>query len=616
MFLKKFQLFNYKSYLDSGRLEFTPGINIIVGRNNSGKTALLQALSLNFTDEIHKSIKTLPHPSTPLQGFSRVEISFSLEKDEFIFFLDRLPLPLAILEAGTQNSQYTVELFRAWLYDYTTNAEVNLSVLSSSRVDVEHTLITDLAFNLYLPHQEEQKGQYNVIIIKRNINDSIQAYSSSILGLGQTITVQILPLLVNRIYRFHAERLNVGICRFWYSSELQPNASNLAEVLCILQSSNPHRYERFNQYVSIVLPEIQRISIKPMQADQLEIRVWFIDPITEREDLAIALSQCGTGVGQVLAILYILITSQEPRIIIIDEPQSFLHPGAAKKLIEILREFPQHQYFISTHSPEIISSANPSKIVKLQYEDCETKASLIDSRETAEQRSLLAEIGVRLSDVFGADNILWVEGPTEERCFPLILNNLAKKPLRGTQILAIKNTGDLEGKRAHVIFDIYDRISGGKSLFPPAIGFVLDREARSEDNITDLQKRSPNKVKFLSRRMYENYLLDSEAIAAVINEENKASITSGEIQAWLDKKKQEGFCLPKNVQRDKISPSGWLEEIDGANLLKNLFIEFSQKRVEFSKTRHSYMLTEWLVEHKPDYLSELAEFLKTLLNDR
>jgi predicted ATP-dependent endonuclease of OLD family len=171
-----------------------------------------------------------------------------------------------------------------------------------------------------------------------------------------------------------------------------------------------------------------------MQADQLEIRVWFIDPITEREDLAIALSQCGTGVGQVLAILYILITSQEPRIIIIDEPQSFLHPGAAKKLIEILREFPQHQYFISTHSPEIISSANPSKIVKLQYEDCETKASLIDSRETAEQRSLLAEIGVRLSDVFGADNILWVEGPTEERCLPLILNNLAKKPLRGTQI--------------------------------------------------------------------------------------------------------------------------------------------------------------------------------------
>lgn len=51
--------------------------------------------------------------------------------------------------------------------------------------------------------------------------------------------------------------------------------------------------------------------------------------------------------------------------IVIDEPQSYLHPGAAKKLIEILQEFPQHQYFIATHSAEIIAAANPSTIVKL-----------------------------------------------------------------------------------------------------------------------------------------------------------------------------------------------------------------------------------------------------------
>jgi AAA15 family ATPase/GTPase len=50
MYLSKFQLFNYKSFLDSGLLDFTPVINIIVGQNNSGKTALLEALALNFDD--------------------------------------------------------------------------------------------------------------------------------------------------------------------------------------------------------------------------------------------------------------------------------------------------------------------------------------------------------------------------------------------------------------------------------------------------------------------------------------------------------------------------------------------------------------------------------------
>lgn len=157
--------------------------------------------------------------------------------------------------------------------------------------------------------------------------------------------------------------------------------------------------------------------------------------------------------------------------------------------------------------------------MKIQYEHSETKASVINSEVTREQRSLLAELGVSLSDIFGADNILWVEGPTEERCFPLILEKVANKTLRGIQILAIKNTGDFQGKHAHIIFDIYDKLSGGKSLFPPAIGFIFDREGRSEKVIEDLRKRSQSPVEFLPRRMYENYLLHPKAIASVINEE-------------------------------------------------------------------------------------------------
>jgi hypothetical protein len=314
-----------------------------------------------------------------------------------------------------------------------------------------------------------------------------------------------------------------------------------------------------------------------------------------------------------------VLTSQEPRTIIIDEPQSFLHPGAAKKLVEILREkeFAKHQYFMATHSPMIIAAANPSTIVKLRYEDCETTASVMNSEDVKEQRSLLAELGVSLSDVFGADNILWVEGPTEERCFPLILEKVAKKPLRGTQILAIKNTGDLEGKRGHVIFHIYDKLSGGKSLFPPAIGFVLDSEGRSEREVEDLKRRTHNPVEFLPRRMYENYLLHPEAIAIVINKEDESReepLSSTEVQEWLDKTKQEGHYLPKGVQKEGLSDSEWLCKVDGANLLKSLFTEFSEARVEFSKTKHSFELTEWLVEKEPDRLSELAEFLQNVLD--
>jgi len=51
----------------------------------------------------------------------------------------------------------------------------------------------------------------------------------------------------------------------------------------------------------------------------------------------VPLSESGTGVGQVLAILYVVFTSEYPRTIVIDEPQSFLHPGAVRKLFEARR---------------------------------------------------------------------------------------------------------------------------------------------------------------------------------------------------------------------------------------------------------------------------------------
>jgi predicted ATP-dependent endonuclease of OLD family len=181
---------------------------------------------------------------------------------------------------------------------------------------------------------------------------------------------------------------------------------------------------------------------------------------SNRKDLAFSLSDCGTGIGQVLAILYVVLASPQPRPIVIDEPQFYLHPGAAKKLIQILKEFPKHQYFIATHSAQIIAAANPSTIVKLRHQDGYAKASAMNAGDIREQRSLLAELGVSLSDVFGADSILWVEVPTEELCFPLVLSKLAPELLTGTKIVSIKNTGDLLGKKAHfvdVMFDLYQR---------------------------------------------------------------------------------------------------------------------------------------------------------------
>lgn len=457
MFIEKFQLFNYKSYIDSEPLELTPGINIIVGQNNSGKTALLEALTLELSNEPHRSIKTLPAPFSKITEDSHIKVSLSLKKEELLALLEQIRLPLGIpapempelndpQEVHYKNLDNVISLFnhfQKWL-SIPGLTEINLSLSSNPKLNLENGKITKgLSFGLYsnLPHWNHE-GEYSFIEIQRDVSENkfspiyeySQEFSSdredsekeiidykSYSGTNEsTIAYKIFDLFRSRIYRFQSERLNVGRCSNDMNSELKLDASNLAEVLHLLASRDPKKFDCFNNYLSIIFPQISQISVPNKGDSTVEIRVWSIEAVkNSREDLTFPLSACGTGISQALAILYVVLTSQYPRTIIIDEPQSFLHPGAAKKLVEILNQFPQHQYFIATHSPEIITAANPSTIVNLQHENSETKASVINSEVIEKQRFLLYDLGVSLSDIFGADNILWVEGPTEEECFPL-----------------------------------------------------------------------------------------------------------------------------------------------------------------------------------------------------
>ncbi len=54
MYFSDIAISNYKSYRKTTRLSLSTGINIIVGRNNSGKTALLEA-SLKSDAKPHRT---------------------------------------------------------------------------------------------------------------------------------------------------------------------------------------------------------------------------------------------------------------------------------------------------------------------------------------------------------------------------------------------------------------------------------------------------------------------------------------------------------------------------------------------------------------------------------
>jgi ABC-type thiamine transport system ATPase subunit len=360
-----------------------------------------------------------------------------------------------------------------------------------------------------------------------------------------------------------------------------------------------------------VLPSIEYITAPQIENSSnnkdVEAQIWSVPVDTERHDLAVPLAESGTGIGQVLAILYVVLNADQPSVIIVDEPNSFLHPGAMRRLIGIMKQHPQHQYIMTTHSPAVITAAEPSTLTLARLEGSETKLQSLDVSETEDLRISLAEVGARLSDVFGADDILWVEGRTEELCFPPILEKIADQPLLGTEILGVEHTGDFEGKHAETIFDIYDKLSTGRGLLPPAVGFVFDREGRSKQEREDLARKSNGSVRFTTRRMYENYLLNPETIAAVINRDDESRdepVTTDEVEDWMEERGAE--FADDNVD---INSDEWIREVHAANLLDELFSDLTETRVQFDKVHHSTALTKLLIEHSPEDLREIANML-------
>jgi ABC-type branched-subunit amino acid transport system ATPase component len=591
MFIESCQIKNYKGFRESGQIHFTPGFNVVVGQNNAGKTALTEALSLQFQNNPHRSLEKRP------EGDSFINVMLKVAAPEAFYFL-RNRGDFIVSQYG--NESQTIAINR--LQNYFENGFQISSEFATG--GLKSTALVNFRSGQGGNFWAAVAGDKDKIEASRPVNPAH-------FPIGQIANV-FCDEAKKRLYVFRAERLNIHQGQIGTASVLASDARNLAEVLHLLQSSNRHRFQRFVDDVRTVFPDIQDVAVTPVSNNLANINIWFVDPKTERKDLAIPLSDCGTGIGQVLAMLYVIIDSDKARTILIDEPQSFLHPGAIRKLFEIFKreQNQKHQYIVTTHSPTVVMACSPCNVIMLYRQDNETKAKTIDVNETADLRLFLSEIGARLSDVFGADKILWVEGRTEEICFKRIATQYLKIELLATEIIGVTHVGDLEGRHKKVIFEIYQKLCEGRGLLPPALGFCFDREKLSQADMEELTKDSNGLIQFIPRRMYENYLLNPKGIAAILNEVDAGKgtdVTEEQANEWLTKNRLSPNYIHSSDHNE------WLKKVDAAKLLNGLFNDLTETRVRYDKLKHGEKLTDWIIQNSPADFDELSAFLKNVL---
>jgi predicted ATP-dependent endonuclease of OLD family len=643
MHFNEIEIENYKCFWHPTKIKLEKGINIVVGQNNVGKTSILDALSLKFSVAPHINIETFPNPEQPPQNLSVVTATFTISYDELLDLFVRVQgdrefnLPLALEVASSmdkdsrimqafdeaegklfgnrffENDHFTFKIERE---SYGDGDRENWNVPNNAYVSPEYSVAESNEEN------NQSYIKFKVDQIKRRIKFGKLHQES---GSGKKHRSDFLSRIAKEytrfIFSFRAERIPSEPCPLNKSSNLLPNAANLAEVL---DSLNNAQHNKFNDLVRKVLPNVYQVGVRKVDdKNNGRVVIWTDERAIEDDHLGFKLNNCGSGIGQVLAILYVLMT-KEPKVILIDEPQSFLHPNAARKLIEIIRVYGKHhQIVIATHSPTIITAAEPSTVALVKQKGSESEIVNIDIQKFKDLQVILGELGGRFSDVFGYDRIIWVEGDTEEICFPKIASKF--QPLLGTAILRVQNTGDFDKKNkgdVERIVSIYERLSfANNGLVPTTIDFIFDKETRSEEAIKLLEKlgqriQNRNCVHFTSKRLYENYLINPKAITAVINdvdEGRETAISIKEVSDWIEKNKTKSEYYENKKLPEKMEL--WKDEIHGAKFLSNLFSELVQTQgFIYDKKIHSVRLTDWILENSSDDLKDIADVVKKIIN--
>ena len=601
MYLKRLTISNYKSFFEPTAFDFEPGFNVLLGANSSGKSSVLEAIAFyELAHTPHRTILNVIDVGTPLTDLPTSELSFICTFEE----LSKL-LPFGqdlFVGIGDQVGHFYSQDMQL-LMQRVSNERLVLDV----KADLRSGRFMRLSFDGWpsMWRQQNGNGPFPLLLVRRNDPAANQAEN---FGTGSADLDQLFGRIIPSIYRFSAERTVQHVYGHHPDSELLPSSANLAYCINHLQSSNPDLADELNRLLHRVFPTIHWVGAPGNPGSQFELKVHTNPSHMKRSDLAIPINRVGTGVANALAMLYVALTAQTQRFILLEEPNSFLHPRALRELLAILAEIGgKHQFFVTTHSSDVLRTINASTVTLLEHDGCQTTVKQTSGKELHKFHAGLVDLGIRLTDLHGCDKVLWVEGETEEAIFPLLLKHFFPELAQGIAVLPLHATGDFESKKYEPkkVAEIYKKLSEGSFLAPPMVAIALDKERRSSSEIRQVEKDCAGLVYFLPQTMLEDYLLSEEAIAAVLSLELEVEVAQEDIEKLLKNAIASESCLlnPKS-KSDKT--------IHAAKVLKSVFE--SVATIEYRKTAHGPKIAEWLLANKPDKFQELKEWFGRFLS--
>ncbi len=256
------------------------------------------------------------------------------------------------------------------------------------------------------------------------------------------------------------------------------------------------------------------------------------DTIVYQEDRGIRgnLSTLGAGSKSIylLSLLeaYTEENSKDPGIIMIEDPEMFLHPQLQKTASEILYRFSKkNQMIFSTYSPNMIFNFS-SKQIKQVVIDEELHTCV---QENVDIDIILDDLGYSANDLMNVSFVFIVEGKQDRNRLPLLLEkyyseirddegNLKRITIVTTNSCTnIKTYANLKYINKLYLKDqfLMIRDSDGKNPKHLTKQLCSYYRGRSKEEGTDLPNVTPKNILILKYYSFENYFLDPSTMVKI-----------------------------------------------------------------------------------------------------
>lgn len=336
MYLEKISIKNFKAIKDM-KLEFNPGVNVLIGDNGTGKSSILEAIAVALSgalkgikgvttrgilqNDIHFEMDESGDASSSVHYFTPTEIDVDLKHRENAFHLKRFRLD----EDGRSATKQEDDGIVKWMQSLTND--------------------TDAVLPLFCFQSDARVQQVRRVDFGKSIQKELNDRRCGYIGcLDYAMDVKAIQswCLKMELSAFQKKRA-IGE----YEVFKKVVANFMQKISGLEKTPELHYSSQLNQLVYEENGELMPIANLSAGYQSL---LWMI------MNLAYRLSLLNPDKAENI--------DEIPGIVLIDEIDMHLHPKWQWNIVNALEEtFPQMQIILATHSPIVISSCKNEKLV-------------------------------------------------------------------------------------------------------------------------------------------------------------------------------------------------------------------------------------------------------------